>query len=122
MCDFVSGIIREKDEEILIYDFWSHKETAEFFKLKGEMYREFEWTGEEESSLRVRIPDEHYKDENWYRSLILSKFKNRSELLKYFIPRTECGSLDLSGLTTLPEGIVFPAECGYLDLRGLTKK
>jgi hypothetical protein len=30
----------------------------------------------------------------------------------------ECGYLYLGGLTTLPAGLVFPKECGYLDLRG----
>ena len=30
------------------------------------------------------------------------------------------GYLDLSGLTSLPDGVTFPKECGSLDLRGLT--
>ncbi|MHB8096025.1 MAG: hypothetical protein ACYDEI_00005, partial [Erysipelotrichaceae bacterium] len=135
MCDFVSGIIREKDEEILIYDFKSHFETASFFGLKGEEYREFEWTGEDEDSLIVRVKNnsdiplrplntsnknEIFKNENWYRSIILSKFPKRIDLLKYYIPLSKCEDLDLSSITSA-DGLVLPEKINsYLDLRSLT--
>ena len=39
--------------------------------------------------------------------------KNFGEMLSLYVP-------DLSGLTSLPDGVKFPQECGSLDLRGLT--
>jgi hypothetical protein len=82
MCDFVSGIIREKDEAILFYDMVSHCKTASHFKLSGEEYREFEWTKDDPDSLVVRVPEGHTKNENWYRSIILAQYKTRDDLIR----------------------------------------
>jgi hypothetical protein len=82
MCDFFSGIIRENDESILVYDCLSHSATAKHFGLKGEEYREFEWTGE---GLIVRVPEGHKKSESWYIAIIMAKFETRKAMIDFYL-------------------------------------
>jgi hypothetical protein len=86
MCDFFSGIIGEADESILVYDCFSHSATAKHFKLKGEEYREFEWT---EDGLTVRVPEGHKKDKGWYIAIIMAKFKTRKAMIDFYLKDVE---------------------------------
>jgi hypothetical protein len=86
MCDFFSGIIGEADESILVYDCFSHSATAKHFGLKGEEYREFEWT---EDGLTVRVPEGHKKDKGWYIAIIMAKFETRKAMIDFYLKDVE---------------------------------
>jgi hypothetical protein len=82
MCDFFSGIVGEADESILVYDCLSHSKTAKHFGLKGEEYREFEWTLD---GLTVRVPEGHEKSESWYIAIIMARFETRKAMIDYYL-------------------------------------
>jgi hypothetical protein len=90
MCDFFSGIIGEADESILVYDCLSHSATADHFGLKGEEYREFEWT---EQGLTVRVPDGHKKSKSWYIAIIMAKFETRKDMIDFYFKDEEIQEL-----------------------------
>jgi hypothetical protein len=89
VCFFFSGIIGEADESILVYDCLSHSATADHFGLKGEEYREFEWT---EEGLTVRVPDGHKKSESWYIAIIMAKFETRKAMIDFYLKDEEIQS------------------------------
>ncbi len=89
MCDFLSVLInKDADKELKIWvgDLRSHSATVEQHKLSHDEYCEVEWINTNEKYLTVRVgPDDTAKGhtENWYRSIILSKWKDRDEFLAY---------------------------------------
>ncbi len=122
MCDFLSVLInKDCDKELKIYvgDLRSHSETVKQHGLKPGDYREVEWTGENENTLVVRTePEDHPK--NWYRSIILASWPDRSSFLDYCLKfaNGDCAYLrGCTGLKSLPDGF-NPKE--YVDLQGCT--
>ncbi len=149
MCDFLSGLISSDGKTVYVRDLRHHEKTAEICALKPEQYREWEWTGSGEESLRVRVHESSTHNENYYRASILGRWQTRESLLGWlFTDAKFCdwvsgvgGYLDLdgcTGLTSLPDGLsvggnLYLGDCtgltalpdglsvgGYLDLRGCT--
>ena len=78
MCEFFSAVIC-KDGRILCSDGQSHYGIEIGWNLKPGTYREFEWEGEHAHMLSVRVAEDDEK--GFWLSMILSRFKIRSELL-----------------------------------------
>ena len=126
MCDFLSVLInKDADKELKIWvgDLRSHSATVEQHKLSHDVYCEVEWTNEDEKYLTVRVGQDDTEKghtENWYRSIILSQWKNRNDFIIHCLKFSNGPRAYLQGCTGLKE---LPAGFNpkeYADLRGCT--
>ena len=119
MCEFLSGWINIKTEAIVCRDLRNHCETQTLtpgFVVTD--HREWEWTGENEDSLVVRVLEG--EDKSAWKASILARWKKRTAILIYILNHWVGGSLDLGGLTTLDPKVKLPESIGgYLYLRGI---
>ena len=122
MCDFLSGLVNlDCDQELKIWarDLRSHSTTAEYFKLKPDTYREWEWTEDDDGGSLVVRTTEGDHDTNWYRACILAKYPNRAAMLDYCLSVTEATYINLSRCTGLKSVPAFP-EATTIALSGCT--
>ena len=77
MCDFISFFTSVKKDKLICGDPMSHTNAPVHSGLDD--WRECEWI---DNKLTIRVTNGD--DESAYRATILSKAKNRSELVKYF--------------------------------------
>jgi hypothetical protein len=126
MCEFLSGFIHNDaailkfESRYLFGDLHSHSGTMKLHKLKyghPDVWREFEWTGEEEGSLVVRSADEATSAK--LKKVMLRDFKNRTELLENVKFPDSLTTLYFS-YATVPAGLKFPDSLTTLDLRCAT--
>ena len=84
MCDFLSGgigIVKGVNEGMLYFkNLQSHSGIEGYNNIKPNTYREFEWTGEDEDTLSIRVM--YDEDEVYFKALILGIYPTRSEMIK----------------------------------------
>ena len=98
MCDFASFLITNTGE-IKVYDMLSHSETAKFFNLKPETYREVEWTFNNPDSLEVRTMDTDSIIFKKARESILNLYPTRQDFLdKYMTEKVQLRMVKEDGL------------------------
>jgi hypothetical protein len=80
MCELISGVVELKTGRVLFNVINSHSGIEEKHGLKPETYREFEWTGEDRGSIRIRCNTnaEHAAVEN------ALKWPRRSKMVAAF--------------------------------------
>ena len=127
MCNYMSGWIHATTGKVLCRTLVHHETDAAILGLKPDEARPFEWLGDSPDSLHVRLVPGEDHDANWYRACVLSQANSRTAFLASVFDdiawqawlATAGGTLDLSGLTSLPAGVKLTAG-GYLDLGGKT--
>ena len=126
MCDWLSGFVTHAGD-VIVRDMLSHSRTAEAAGIRPDSAREFEWTGDDEESLVVRVHEDDPHDCNWYRACVLAHGATRPVFLRWvlaesgFLKWIEAGgSVWLDGLKEIPAGLVLPQSVGGdLWLNGL---
>jgi hypothetical protein len=122
MCDFLSGLVNldcDKKLKIWAHDPRSHSETAAYFQLKPDTYREWEWTEDDDgASLVVRTATGDHET-NWYRACILAKYPNRAAMLDYCLQTIEATHIYLNDCKSLKEVPCFP-KATYISLNDCT--
>jgi hypothetical protein len=122
MCEFISGFINVKTEAIACQHLTSHSGTQS--AIKGFViadHREFEWTGEGENSLVVRVhPEEDNTDmplSSVLKASILARFKTRTDIIRHIMIQWASTTLYCYGnqLKALPE---LPKSLTTLDCSG----
>lgn len=147
MCDFISFFHNPFTKELALYDLTSHGKTKKALKLSNKCWREAHYLPTRGVDLRFAPSDNFNIDEYVSRfkseyptfaeffnyafektgqtktykgSLLLSSLKSIPEGLKF--PESIWGSVNLSSLKSIPEDFKFPESIGgWLDLESLTE-
>ena len=144
MCEMASFLYRPDNGDIVVYDLTGHGGTQKKLGLTEPLWCEGHYLPSGE--IKCRTPDKNKEIEEKNEEHIRNRFPT---FISFFMraiakddiissdgfdlrglttlpdgivfPENVSGSLYLSSLTTLPDGIVFPENMGgYLDLRSLT--
>jgi hypothetical protein len=114
MCTFLSFYVGW-DGEIYAGDLKTHRSAEEERGLAAALKSAqppvpVEWTEDDAgASISARVPSSIAdRDENYYRSVVLGDYEDRTALIRSLLDRPHPGKLDLegcTGLTSLPDGL-----------------
>jgi hypothetical protein len=121
MCRFISFLYRPDNGDITIYDLTSHSNTQHKLGLVEPLWCEGHYFPSGE--IECRVNDKNRATKEACEERVKSRFPAFFDFFFWAISQEGIVSedgFDLSGLTTIPAGTVFPKEFGSLDLSGLT--
>ena len=121
MCEMASFLYRPDNGDIAVYDLTSHGGTQKKLGLREPLWCEGHYLPSGE--IKCRTPDKNKEIEEKNEEHIRNRFPTFISFFMWAIAKDDIISsdgFDLSSLTTLPDGIVFPKECGSLNLSSLT--
>ena len=138
MCEMASFLYRPDTGDIVVYDLTGHGGTQKKLGLTEPLWCEGHYLPSGE--IKCRTPDKNKEIEEKNEEHIRNRFPTFISFFMWAIkddiissdgfdlrglttlpdgivfPENMSGSLNLRSLTTLPDGIVFPKKCGSLDL------
>ena len=120
MCKTASFWHNPINGDIAVYDLSSHSVTQEHLKLNQQIWREGHYLPSGEIECRIAAADRITQADCNER--MRNRFPTFFDFLTWALNQKITGSLDLSGLTSPPKGIVLPEKItGYLYLSDKVK-
>ena len=116
-----SFLYRPDTGDIVVYDLTGHGGTQKKLGLREPLWCEGHYLPSGE--IKCRTPDKNKEIEEKNEEHIRNRFPTFISFFMWAIAKDDIISsdgFDLRGLTTLPDGIVFPKKCRSLDLSSLT--